>query len=162
MLTDEQCAIALGISQRTVYVLRRSDAFRATLSLMIDKYYGDAIRAVRSNTIVAANEALEENRRILRDPAALPSLKMEAAKIVLDHYHKSEDRTIPRGPVGQPGQTSVTINLTTQELAEARQASIQRGATLELEASNHAHAAEIPRPDGRPMLPPIDTSGGEI
>jgi hypothetical protein len=148
MMTDEDCATYLGVSKRTVQITRASDAFKSLLALSIQRQHGAAINAVRNNTLLAANEALEAGRRMMADPAIIPSLKIEVMKVVLDNNHKAEDRLIPKGPV-QPGSQNVSISLTFGELQEARDKAIAHGHSLELEASDHAHSHEIQMPAHR-------------
>lgn len=156
-LDDEACATYLGVTKRTVFLTRSADSFKSLLALSIQKQHGDAIMAVRNNTLLAANEALEAGRRMLADSAIIPSLKIEVMKVVLDNHQRSEERLIPKGPTG--GQTGqVSINLTFNELQEARQSALDYGKNLELEASNHAHATEIQMPGYR-MLAGVNKDG---
>lgn len=145
MLDSEQCATLLGVSKRTVELTRASDSFKSLLALSIKRQHGDAINAVRNNTLLAANEALETGRRLMQDPAIIPSLKIEVMKVVLDNNHKAEERLVPKGPV-VPGGQNVNISLTFSELQEARSKALVYGESLELEASDHAHSSEIQMP----------------
>lgn len=153
LLTTEQCANVLGCNQKTIAITRASDSFRALLALRIDRLHGDAIRAVRNNTLLAANEALDTARRIMADAATVGSLKLEAAKLVLENHDRSEERLIPKGGTAyQPG-TNVTVNLTFDELHAARESSLAHGATLELEASDKTHVPPVPFERARLFAP---------
>jgi hypothetical protein len=142
LLSDEEIEAVLAIPKRTIGLIRRSDAFRASLAFEIERVHGEAIRAVRNNNLLAANDALEATRRMIRDTGLLPSVKLEAIKIALDNNHRAEELHRPVGsPLAGQGGTNITINLTTQELQEAQASSLAHGRSLELEASDHAHGA---------------------
>lgn len=169
LLTDKECATVLGIAERTVYILRKSDAFKGVLAKMIDEQHGDAIRAVRNNTLVAANEALETTRRIMKDPTALPSLKLEAVKLALEQHNKTEQRELdarlPPPPPTNPSQ-QVNVSISIEDLQSARQAALGAGAAITLEPSESAHSVGVH--SARPMLgsltkerPPIRSERGQ-
>lgn len=155
LITHTQVATLLNIPIPTVKAIRASDSFNTILTRRVEARYGTALRAVRTNTLVAANEALETAKIIMNDPAQIASMKLEAAKVALESYHKSEERSVPKGPVGTPGQTNVAINLTFAELTDAQERSRQYGRDLKLEASDVTHAPQI-SDQSRQILP-----GGE-
>lgn len=145
LISDVDAATMLAISPRIVRALRASDSFQAMLALRIERQHGDAIRAVRNESLLAAHDALRTARTIMQSEAALPSVKLAAAQLALDSHHKNEERLVPKnsqfGP--HPGQQNVTINLSLDELTRAREASIAHGNTIELEPSDHAYQADI-------------------
>jgi hypothetical protein len=147
LITNAEVAALLQIPLRTVRALRSSDSFQTILERRIEKTHGVAIRAVRMNSLVAANTALETAKTIMKDPAAIGSMKLEAAKVALESYHRAEDRNAPKSPLGHP-QTNVAINLTFAELAEAQDRSRNYGASLELEASDVSHTPQIAKQGG--------------
>lgn len=163
LLTDKECATILAIPERTVFILRKSDAFKAALAKMVEDKHGTAIRAVRNNILVAANTALETTIRVMGDPSALPSMKLEAAKLALEQHHKAEQRAIDmeaaKAPPPPPPNAGPSVNVTisVEDLSAARQAALNHGAAITLEPSESAHGIGLP--GRRDMLRSIEGEG---
>lgn len=166
-MDDHTAAALIGAAPETVYTLRKSDSFRTLLAKEVKRKHGEALLAVEGNRLAATNTALTAATEILKAPEVLPTVKLEAAKVVLEDWHKTQDRLQPKSAPTH-GQTNVTVELTFNELQQARESSIAHGKTLELEASDavHSHIAPMGRDRDQQMqqalLPAIGKGGDKV
>lgn len=125
-----------------IRAIRNSDSFRRLLAKAVEQKYGDTIRAVRQKGLETTIVAMDTLQEVMTDPATLPGVKMEASKIALNSFHQTQDRETPKAGIGKddekPG-VNVQINLSAGELAEARNAMVSHGKTIQLEGSDVAH-----------------------
>jgi len=144
-ISDEDAAKAIGAEPSTVRHLRKSDSFRTLLARAIKVKHGEGLYAVEAQRIAATTAVLTAITQIATAPEVLPTVKLEAARIVLDDWNKTQDRIhAPKLSSNQQPATNVTVELTFNELQAARENQIARGKTLELEPSDVAHVPVNP------------------
>lgn len=161
-VTNEEIAALTGHSPRIIGHIKRSDSFRSLLAKAVKLRHGEIIDSVRNNELRVANTALTVVNDLLNNDAVLPSTKLELARLALDHHSKNQDRLIPKNPaLANQSNTSVVINLTTEELRDAQNASIAYGNAIQLEASDATHTPLLPAPRGN-HLPAISEERSKL
>lgn len=141
LISDEDAANAIGAHPETVKHLRKSDSFRTLVARATKAKHGDLLYGVERMRLEATHAVLTAARDIAQAPEVLPTVKLQAAEIVLNDWHKTEDRKVsPKlGQNGPPG-TNVTVELTFNELQAARESAVEKGKTIQLEPSDVHHA----------------------
>lgn len=140
LISNEDAAIAIGAHPETVKHLRKSDSFRTLVARAVKAKHGDLLYGVERMRLEATHAVLTAARDIAQAPEGLPTVKLQAAEIVLNDWHKTEDRKAsPKlGQNGPPG-TNVTVELTFNELQAARESAVEKGKTIQLEPSDVHH-----------------------
>lgn len=146
-LKPAQIAAITGHSEKTVRYIIASQSFQDMLAKAFRLRHGAAADSVRANAMETTNVAFNTLRTLMQDEAVLPITKLEAVRLALDNHNKHEERLIPKVPVNPAAnQNNVVINLTFDELAEARKNAIDYGKAIELEPSDVINTVAIPAP----------------
>jgi hypothetical protein len=145
-LKPAQIAVLTGHNEKTVRYIIASQSFQDMLAKAFRLRHGAAADSVRANAMETTNAAFNTLRMLMQDTAVLPITKLEAVRIALDNHNKHEERLIPKTPPPTAPQNNVVINLTFDELQEARKNAIDYGKALELEPSDVLNPVAIPGP----------------